>query len=95
VFVYAPFDERVRRLQSTGKSEQEAIDLAETVDRDRATFIKQYFNVEWPARDRFHVMVNSAMGDDVAVTVILDALARYDAARDVHSTHGAAQATTR
>jgi cytidylate kinase len=36
VFVYAPFEEKVRRLQATGKSEQEAIDLAGTVDRDRA-----------------------------------------------------------
>ena len=80
VFVYAPFEEQVKRLQRTGKSEQEAIGLAETVDRDRATFIKQYFNVEWPARDRFHLMVNSAMGDDVAVTIILDAMACYAAA---------------
>jgi len=82
VFIYAPFEERVRRLESTGRSEQEAIGLAETVDRDRAEFIKQHFNVEWPGRDRFHLMLNSAMGDEVAVTIILDAIAQYDAARD-------------
>ena len=40
VFIYAPFQEKVRRLQSRGKSEKEAIELAETVDRDRADFIK-------------------------------------------------------
>src|ERR1700741_4917506 len=28
VFTYAPFEERVRRLESTGKTEQEAMDLA-------------------------------------------------------------------
>ena len=28
--------------------------LIETVDRDRAAFIKQYFDVEWPDRQRFH-----------------------------------------
>jgi len=72
VFVYAPFQERVRRLRSTGKSEKEAIELAETVDRDRADFIKRYFDVEWPGRHRFHLMVNSGMGDDVAVETILD-----------------------
>src|SRR5262249_25334498 len=32
VFIYAPFQERVRRLQSIGKSEKEAMELAETVD---------------------------------------------------------------
>jgi len=77
VFIYAPFDERVLRLQSTGKSEKEAEELAETVDRDRADFIKRYFNVEWPGRHCFHLMVNSGMGDEVAVEIILDAVARY------------------
>ena len=77
VFIYAPFRERVRRLQATGQSEKEAIESAETVDRDRADFIKQYFDVEWPGRHRFHLMVNSALGEDAAVEIILDALARY------------------
>lgn len=77
VFIYAPFQEKVRRLRSRGKSEKEAIELVETVDRDRADFIKQYFNVDWPGRHRFHLMVNSGMGDEVAVDVILDAAARH------------------
>ena len=77
VFIYAPFDERVRRLRSTGKSEKEAIELAETVDRDRAEFVKQYFNIEWPERHRFHLMVNSGIGEEAAVETILDALALY------------------
>lgn len=74
VFVYAPFDEKVSRLQQTGKSQREALELAETVDLDRAAFIKQHFGVEWPARHYFHVMVNSAMGDESVVQVILDGI---------------------
>jgi cytidylate kinase len=81
VFVYAPFQERVRRLQALGKTEREAVELAETVDRDRADFIKRYFDVEWPGRHRFHLMVNSGMGDEVAVEIILDAVARYEKGR--------------
>jgi cytidylate kinase len=77
VFIYAPFQERVRRLQSTGKGEKEAIELAETVDHDRAAFIKRYFNVDWPGRHRFHLMVNSGMGEDLAVEITLDAVGRY------------------
>lgn len=77
VFVYAPFEERVRRLRSTGKSEKEAYELAQTVDQERADFIKQYFHVEWPDRHRFHLMVNSGMGEDVAVETILDAVTQY------------------
>jgi cytidylate kinase len=82
VFIYAPFRERVRRLRSTGRSEKQAIELAETVDRDRAAFIKRYFNVEWPARHRFHLMVNSGMGEDVAVEVILGAVEHCAKQRD-------------
>ncbi len=77
VFIYAPFAERVRRLRSTGKNETESIELAETVDRERADFIKQYFDIEWPDRHRFHLMVNSGMGEEVAVETILDGLALY------------------
>lgn len=77
VFIYAPFRERVRRLKSTGKTEKEAIELAETVDRDRAAFIKRYFNVEWPGRHRFHLMVNSALGNELAVETILGAVEHF------------------
>jgi cytidylate kinase len=75
VFIYASLEEKVRRLRQTGKSEAEAMDLAESVDRDRAAFIKQYFSVEWPAaRSMFHLMVNSAMGDEAAVETILNTM---------------------
>jgi cytidylate kinase len=77
VFVYAPYDDKVRRLVSIGKSQEEASELAETVDRDRAAFIERTFNVEWPARHRFHLMVNSGMGEELAVQTILDAAARF------------------
>jgi cytidylate kinase len=71
VFIYAPFQDKVRRLQATGKSEKRAIELAETVDANRAAFIKQYFDVDWPERHRFHLMINSSLGDEVAVETIL------------------------
>ena len=81
VFTYAPFANKVRRLVSIGKSEAEARELAETVDRDRAAFIKRYFDLEWPAIHRFHLMVNSSIGDTVVVDTILDAVARYEETR--------------
>ena len=74
VFVYAPFEEKVARLQEQGKSEEEAVQLASTVDEDKADFIKQHFGIEWPARHFFHLMVNSTMGDAAVVQTILDGL---------------------
>jgi cytidylate kinase len=74
VLVYAPLDEKVRRLRAGGKSESEAVQLAETVDRDRAAFIKQYFGVEWPDRQRFDLMINSTIGEEIVVEVILNSI---------------------
>ena len=78
VFVYAPLDDKVRRLRAGGKSESEAIQLAETVDRDRAAFIKQYFGVEWPGRQRFDLMINSKVGEETAVDIILNSIDRLE-----------------
>jgi len=75
IFIYAPFEDRVRRLQEAGKSEEEAVQLAESVDQDRAAFIRQNFDLEFPARHYFHLMINSAMGDEVVVQTVLDGLA--------------------
>jgi len=78
VFVYAPFHEKVKRLRADGKPEKEAILLAETVDRDRAAFIEQYFSVEWPDRHRFHLMINSTLGEESVVEEILEGIALFD-----------------
>ena len=78
VFVYAPLKEKVRRLQAGGKSESDAVHLAETVDRDRAAFIKQYFGVEWPDRQRFDLMINSTIGEDTAVEIILNSIDQFE-----------------
>ncbi|HTW63089.1 MAG TPA: cytidylate kinase-like family protein [Bryobacteraceae bacterium] len=75
-FIYAPFEEKVQRLRSMGKSEEEARLLAETVDRDRAAYIRQYFKVEWPFREIYHLMINSSLGDDVVVDIILSSVGR-------------------
>src|SRR5579863_5163056 len=81
VFVYAPLNEKVRRLRADGKSESEAVQLAETVDRDREAFIKKYFGVEWPERHRFHLMLNSTIGEAAVVETILNGIALFEKQR--------------
>jgi cytidylate kinase len=78
VFVYAPFEEKVRRLCTKGHSEEEAAELAETVDRDRAAYIKRYFDVEWPPRYLFELMINSKVGLETVVQTIMDAVSRSE-----------------
>ena len=79
VFLYAPREEKVRRLLARGKSEKEAQQLVDTVDRDRVDFIQKYFRVEWPDRSAYHTMINTAIGDEAVVHMILDFMKTVDA----------------
>ena len=51
----------MRRLTTEGQSEKDAVELAGTVDRDRASLYPERFDVEWPARF-FNLMINSGNG---------------------------------
>jgi cytidylate kinase len=79
VFLYAPREDKVRRLLARGKSEQEAEQLVDTVDRERTDFIQKYFNVEWPDRSIYHGMMNTAIGDEAVLQIILTVLNLYEA----------------
>jgi len=74
-FIYAPFDDKVQRLQGEGKSQTEAMELVENVDSERTVFIKEHFGIEWPTRYFFHLMVNSMIGEEMVVDIILGGLA--------------------
>ena len=72
VFLYAPREDKLRRLIARGKSEKEANELVDTIDRDRVDFIQKYFNVEWPSRAVYHIMLNTSLGDRRVVDAIVD-----------------------
>jgi hypothetical protein len=72
VFLYAPREDKVRRLLARGKSVEEAEQLVDTVDQERVDFIQKYFHVEWPDRPIYHSMINTTIGDQGVVQMILD-----------------------
>src|SRR5208283_351731 len=79
VFLYAPRENKVQRLLARGKSEKEAEQLVDSVDRERTDFIQKYFHLEWPHRAVYHAMINTAIGDDSVVQMILDLMKTVDA----------------
>lgn len=79
IFLYASREDKVRRLRARGKSEKEAQELVDTVDRERADFIQKYFDVEWPNRAIYHLMLNTSIGDSATVQMILNFLQTFDA----------------
>jgi cytidylate kinase len=70
-FLYAPREEKVRRIIAEGNKQSHAEALVDTVDRERAAFIKNYFNVEWPNREIYHAMMNTSTGDHAVIEAIL------------------------
>ncbi|MGA8431699.1 MAG: cytidylate kinase-like family protein [Candidatus Sulfotelmatobacter sp.] len=74
VFLYAPRAEKVRRLLEDGNSESQAEELVDTVDRERKAYIKHYFNADWPTRSLYHMMLNTAMGNESVIDAILNTM---------------------
>jgi cytidylate kinase len=85
VFIFAPEEEKVRRVMKLGKSEKEARQLVREIDQERATFIRRYFNKDWPHRPLYNAMLNSSVGDELVVQMILQqiAVAEKSAAREL------------
>jgi cytidylate kinase len=74
VFLYAPRAEKIRRLLEDGSSEQEAEEMVDTVDRERVAYVKHYFNANWPTRSLYHMMINTAIGNEAVIDTILQAM---------------------
>src|SRR5580693_5257228 len=71
VFLYAPRDLRYYRILKRVSNEKEALELLDGQDDDRRKFVKHYFGHEWPNRELFHAMFNTAMGDNNTADAIV------------------------
>ncbi len=78
VFLYADREGKVVRLMAKGKSQEQAEELVDNVDLDRANYIRKYFGVDWPARTTYHAMINTAIGNDAVVRLILEFIKTLD-----------------
>jgi CMP/dCMP kinase len=76
VFVYAPLEEKLHRLRAAGKTESQALEEIANVDRERVIFVRKYFDMDWPTRELYHLMINSKVGDATVIDTILAEMAR-------------------
>ncbi len=74
VFLYAPRAEKIRRTILDGRSEEEAVDLVDSVDLERIAYVRHYFNADWPTRSLYHLMMNTAVGNEPVIRTILDTM---------------------
>jgi len=78
VFLYAPFPEKVRRLKLLGKGQREAEQLLDDVDRERIEFVKRYFDADWPTRSLYHMMINTAIGNENVISIIVNTMNTFE-----------------
>ncbi len=88
VFTYASRDEKMRRLLALGKSREEAEDLVENVDKERVAYIKHYFNADWPVRCLYHLMINTAVGNENVIATIMNGMEMLEARPAETAVHG-------
>jgi len=77
-FLYGSKEHKIRRLISEGQKEVEAEMLVDAVDRERAIFIRNYFDADWPNRSLYHAMVNTDAGNETVIQAILSFLEGSD-----------------
>jgi cytidylate kinase len=71
LFLYAPPEHKILRLTAQGMSRSEAEELVRTVDQERAAFVRKYHAKPWPLRELYHLMINSQVGDELVLKLIL------------------------
>jgi cytidylate kinase len=88
VFLYAPRDNKIRRLVASGVSDAEVEQLVDTVDSERAAFADKYLKIRWPNRPVYHAMFNTAIGDDAVIEGILNLKTVLEEAGRTNGTKG-------
>lgn len=73
-FLYAPRHFKLRRLQAQLGDTAKADQMVDSVDQGRAEFIRHYFGREWPVRHLYHMMVNTIIGLEPTVDLILNTM---------------------
>jgi cytidylate kinase len=72
VFLYAPRDQKIRRLISRGETQDKAIELVDTTDKARAAFVRQYLGLQWHEPHLYHAMFNTEMGEPCTATMLVE-----------------------
>jgi hypothetical protein len=63
VFLYASRDFKIHRLITSGIPQEKAIADVDTIDSDRAAFVKRYLKLNWPEIHLFDAMFGTERGD--------------------------------
>jgi hypothetical protein len=78
VFLYASRDQKIRRLIAQGETQDKAIELVDTTDKARATFVREYLGLKWPEPHLYHAMFNTEMGESCTAAMLVECLQLFE-----------------
>jgi cytidylate kinase len=70
-FLYASRTSKIHRLITSGAPQEKAIRDVDTIDKDRAAFIKTYLKLTWPDHDLYDVMFNTETGGSFVADMLV------------------------
>lgn len=70
VFVYAPIETRMQRLQRRFPHEKHIRELMSDVDQERASYVHRHYRCDWDDRHLYDLCINSALGTGPAASII-------------------------
>jgi len=85
VFVYGSREEKIKRMLRLKMNEKEATEMVDTIDQERAAFVRKYFNAEWPCRSLYHMMLNSDSGLEFVTDTIMNVMDELERKHSHHS----------
>jgi hypothetical protein len=71
VFLYASRTSKIDRLIAAGIPPKKAISDVDTIDRDRAAFIKRYLKLKWPEHHLYDAMFSTERGDSFVADMLV------------------------
>jgi hypothetical protein len=76
VFLYASRNFKIHRLITSGIPQEKSITDVDTIDRDRAAFVKRYLKLDWPEIHLFDAMFNTEGGDSFVAEMLAHCVQR-------------------
>ena len=82
-FLYASRTSKIQRLIKAGTAQEKAITEVDTIDRDRAAFVKRYLKLNWPEYHLYDAMFNTERGDSYVAEMLFAASNRLPDGREL------------
>ena len=69
-FLYASRTSKIQRLITAGSPQEKAIADVDTIDEDRAAFVKKYLKLNWPEHHLYDAMFSTERGDSYVAEML-------------------------